>query len=127
VDIRFWAPPLTNFGKGTSLWTWPLSRLRIKTFEKTDLRDKLQYLVSYSWSSLAGYLSKRKKRYFIIYDLVLGDYGGDTDKAGKEYERSLVEEMRQGAEIKELIVGQIFGVDCSSVSQERKRLRLHLS
>lgn len=89
-----------------------LNPVRIKTFEKKDLRDKLQYLVSYPWSSLAGYRSKRKKQHFITYDLVLGDYGGDTDKARKEYEKALVEEMRQGAEIKELIVGQtVIGSD----------------
>jgi hypothetical protein len=51
-------------------------------------------------------LKKRKKQHFVHYDLVLADYGGDTDKARKTYRKALIEEMVQGQDIHEQIIGQ---------------------
>lgn len=58
------------------------------------------------WSSLSGYLKKRKKEHFVTYSLVLADYGGDTDKARNEYRKALVEEMTAGKGIYDQVVGQ---------------------
>jgi putative transposase len=83
-----------------------LNPVRIKALEKTEPREKYKRLKSYPWSSLPGYLSKRKKEHFVRYDLVLGDFGGDTDKARKEYRKTLIEEMTQGKGIQDQIIGQ---------------------
>jgi putative transposase len=83
-----------------------LNPVRIKALEKTEPREKYKRLKNYPWSSLPGYLSKRKKEHFVRYDLVLGDFGGDTDKARKEYRKTLIEEMTQGKGIQDQIIGQ---------------------
>jgi len=83
-----------------------LNPVRLKTLEKTDPKEKFNLLRGYEWSSLPGYLSKRKKQHFVTYNLVLADYGGDTDKARKLYGKALVEEMIQGKGISDQIIGQ---------------------
>ena len=62
-----------------------LNPVRLKAYEKTPQKEKLRLLLSYPWSSLHGYLRRKKKEAFIDYSLVLGEYGGDTDKARKAY------------------------------------------
>jgi REP element-mobilizing transposase RayT len=83
-----------------------LNPVRIKALEKAQPKEKYRRLVRYPWSSLAGYLSKRKKQHFVEYKLVLADYGGDTDKARKSYRKVLIEEMVQGRDIHDQIIGQ---------------------
>ncbi len=83
-----------------------LNPVRIKALEKADPKEKYRRLVRYPWSSLGGYLSKRKKQHFVEYKLVLADYGGDTDKARKSYRKALIEEMVQGKEIHDQVIGQ---------------------
>jgi REP element-mobilizing transposase RayT len=83
-----------------------LNPVRIKAMEKIEPRERYKRLKSYPWSSLPGYLSKRKKQHFVRYDLVLADYGGDTDKARRAYRKVLVEEMIQGKGISDQIIGQ---------------------
>ena len=83
-----------------------LNPVRIKALEKAESKEKYRRLVRYPWSSLAGYLSKRKKQHFVEYKLVLADYGGDTDKARKSYRKALIEEMVQGKQIHDQIIGQ---------------------
>lgn len=83
-----------------------LNPVRIKAMEKSEPREKYKHLKSYPWSSLPGYLHKRKKQHFVSYNLVLADYGGDTDKARRAYRKVLIEEMTQGKEISDQIIGQ---------------------
>jgi putative transposase len=83
-----------------------LNPVRIKALEKTEPREKYKRLKSYPWSSLPGYLNKRKKQHFVSYNLVLADFGGDTDKARKSYRKTLIEEMIQGKGISDQIIGQ---------------------
>lgn len=83
-----------------------LNPVRIKALEKTDPREKYKRLKSYPWSSLSGYLNKRKKQHFVSYTLVLADFGGDTDKARKGYRKALIEEMIQGKGLSDQIIGQ---------------------
>jgi REP element-mobilizing transposase RayT len=82
-----------------------LNPVRLKAYEKTPQKEKHRLLLSYPWSSLAGYLSKRKKEPFIAYDLVLGEYGGDTDKARKAYAKSLYAEMDKAFDLRREVVG----------------------
>ena len=87
-----------------------LNPIRIKTLDNVGPKEKYRHLVRYPWSSLGGYLSKRKKQHFVEYKLVLADYGGDTDKARKIYRKTLIEEMTQGQEIHDQVTGQtVFG------------------
>lgn len=83
-----------------------LNPVRIKSLEKTEPKEKYRRLVRYPWSSLAGYLSKRKKQHFVEYKLVLADYGGDTDKARRSYRKALLSEMAQGKRIHDQVIGQ---------------------
>ncbi len=83
-----------------------LNPVRVKSQEDIDPKEKYKRLKSYPWSSLSGYLQKRKKLHFMTYDLVLADYGGDTDKARKIYRKALVEEMINGKGISDQIIGQ---------------------
>ena len=74
--------------------------------QKKQLKERIKHLLAYPWSSLPGYLRKRKKETMIDYPLVLSGYGGDTDKARQGYKKSLFAEIGQGKNIKGEIIGQ---------------------
>ncbi len=89
-----------------------LNPVRIKSMEKVDITEKIRSLTRYHWSSLPGYLQKRKKESMVDYELVLSDYGGDTDRTRKAYRKALYEEMAAGATIHDKVLGQsILGGD----------------
>lgn len=83
-----------------------LNPVRIKAHTKTPAKEKIRLLQAYPWSSLPGYLDKKKKEPFIAYDLVLDEYGGDTAKARLAYAKSLFAEMEAPFDMKGEIVGQ---------------------
>jgi len=83
-----------------------LNPVRIKSMEKIDPQEKYKHLTDYPWSSLSGYLKKRKKLHFVHYDLVLSEYGGDTDKARRTYRKALIEEITEGKGIYDQVIGQ---------------------
>ena len=83
-----------------------LNPVRIKALEKTPLKEKIRLLEAYPWSSLSGYLSKKKKEPFIDYSLVLSEFGGDTDKARKTYTKALYDEIAAPFDMKSEVVGQ---------------------
>jgi len=83
-----------------------LNPVRIKSMEKVLVKDKIKYLIRYPWSSLPGFINKRKKEWYIDYAMVLGEYGGDTDKARKEYKKRIYTEIAEGIAVKENILGQ---------------------
>jgi putative transposase len=83
-----------------------LNPVKIKSAERMPLKDKIEHLISYPWSSLPGFINKRKKEGFIDYSMVLDDYGGDTDSARKEYKKRIYEEITEGIDIKDHIIGQ---------------------
>jgi REP element-mobilizing transposase RayT len=82
-----------------------LNPVRLKEHEKTPHKEKLRLLLSYPWSSLQGYLRRRKKEPFIAYDLALGEYGGDTDRARKAYAKALYAELDKVFEMRREVVG----------------------
>lgn len=89
-----------------------LNPVRIKSNEKLPIKEKTRILTHYPWSSLSGYLSRRKKQGFVDYRLVLSEYGGDTDRARKAYRKALYEDMAAGRMIHNEILGQsIIGGD----------------
>jgi REP element-mobilizing transposase RayT len=83
-----------------------LNPVRIKSMRHMPYRKKLQYLQKYRWSSLPGYISKRKKQEFIDYDLVLEEYGGDNEKGRQAYGSILRVDISVNMEVKDKIVGQ---------------------
>jgi putative transposase len=83
-----------------------LNPVRIKAMEKAPDKEKIRILTHYLWSSLPGFLVRRKRVSFVDYQLVLSDYGGDTDRARKAYRKALYEEMSAGTGIHDKVLGQ---------------------
>lgn len=83
-----------------------LNPIRTRLFEKASSREKSNYLRGYRWSSLPGYLEKRKKESFIEYSVVLGEYGGDTERGRRGYLKAVSEDIEGGLDIRGKIIGQ---------------------
>lgn len=89
-----------------------LNPVRIKSMKNVPIKEKIRALTRYPWSSLLGYLLRRKKESIVDYRLVLSDYGGDTDRARKAYRKALYGDMATGAKIHDKVLGQsILGGD----------------
>jgi hypothetical protein len=89
-----------------------LNPVRVKPNEKTSVKERIRMITHYPWSSLSGYLNKRKKEEFIYYSLVLSKYGGDNNRARKAYFKALYEDLAVGMKIHDKILGQsILGGD----------------
>jgi REP element-mobilizing transposase RayT len=87
-----------------------MNPIRLKAHEKTPLKEKIRLLKAYPWSSLSGYLNRKKKEPFVDYGLVLGEYGGDTDKARKAYAKALYAEMDKAFDLRhEVVAGSVIG------------------
>jgi len=74
--------------------------------EKVPIKEKIHHLQAYPWSSLPGYISKRKKAWYVDYTLVLGEYGGDTDRSRKNYLQTLYAEIDKGFDMRRELVGK---------------------
>ena len=83
-----------------------LNPVKIATMKKRPEKERLKHLLRYSWSSLPGFLNKRKREWYIDYAMVLGEYGGDTDKARREYKKRMFAEITEDTGIQESIIGQ---------------------
>lgn len=83
-----------------------LNPIRVKKLGKSSDRKKLEYLLSYPWSSLPGYIDKRRREGMIDYKLVLADYGGDTEKGRKAYQVQLGADISEELDVKSDIFGQ---------------------
>ena len=68
--------------------------------------EKLQYLQKYKWSSLPGYVNKKKREDFVDYDLVLEEYGGDNDEGHQAYGDIISTDVSGSMDVKDKIVGQ---------------------
>ncbi len=89
-----------------------LNPVKIKSMKRIPYEEKIKYLRTYKWSSLAGYTSKRKKQDFIDYDLVLEEYGGDNEEGRKAYSFMISMDISGDMDLKDKIVGQsIIGRD----------------
>jgi putative transposase len=83
-----------------------LNPIRLKRLEKTPETERLEKLFNYPWSSLPGYLDKRKREGMIDYALVLSDYGGDTEKGRNAYRKQLMADVGEGLSVQEDVFGQ---------------------
>jgi hypothetical protein len=55
---------------------------------------------------LPGFLSQRKKEWYIDYSMVLGEYGGDTYRGRKGYKKRIYVEISRESDLKENMVGR---------------------
>jgi hypothetical protein len=83
-----------------------LNPIRTRSLAKASPREKIRYLNYYPWSSLYGYLEKKRREPFIEYGVVLGEYGGDTGRGRRAYQKALYADITGGLEIKGKIIGQ---------------------
>ena len=83
-----------------------LNPVRTKQMKGKSDEEKKEILMEYKWSSLPGYIHKRKKEEIIEYGKVLGEYGGDNDRGRRTYRKRIREDIAQGLEIKDKIIGQ---------------------
>lgn len=83
-----------------------LNPIRTKQVKGKAGEEKIEILMNYNWSSLPGYITKGKKEKIIDYEKVLDEYGGDNAKGRKAYEKRIKEDIAQGLEIRDKIIGQ---------------------
>ncbi|GBE06323.1 MAG TPA: hypothetical protein ENH45_03220 [Nitrospirae bacterium] len=83
-----------------------LNPVKVKGVKGKPEKEKEQYLTKYRWSSLSGYLNRRKKQEFIEYGEVLEEYGGDNDRGRRAYRNMIGLELSAKTDIKETIIGQ---------------------
>jgi putative transposase len=89
-----------------------LNPVRTKEFKKKPPEEKWNHLANYPWSSLKGYLDKAHKASFLDYSLILEDFGGDTNRGRRAYEKRIKEELSGQIDIRGKVVGQaILGGD----------------
>jgi len=80
--------------------------VKIKGIKSMTYKEKIQCLRKYRWSSLPGYINKRKKQEFVDYDLVLEEYGGDNEAGRQAYGNIISIDVSGKMDVKEKIVGQ---------------------
>ena len=85
-----------------------LDPIRTKRIQVFSVPEKEQYLKKYRWSSLPGYLNKKKKVPFINYDAILSLCGGNR----RVYWKQICNDLTIKMDIEEKVVGQsILGND----------------
>ena len=83
-----------------------LNPVRVKAVREKDVKDQLNLLWKYKWSSLPGYLDPKARYDFIEYAYVLEEFGGDTRRGRAAYKKQLARDLVEDLSIKEKIVGQ---------------------
>jgi len=83
-----------------------LNPIRLKKLAKSPAKEKLEYLLNYSWSSFPAYIDPHKRNGMLDCSLVLADYGGDTAKGRKAYLMQVTADIDTGLTVKNLVFGQ---------------------
>ena len=87
-----------------------LNPIRTKLMSKKAGKEKLEYLIKYTWSSLPGFINKRKMEELINYEPILLDYGGVNSEGRKEYKKQIYSDITDGLELKDKILeGYVLG------------------
>ncbi len=68
--------------------------------------QQLQFLWSYNWSSLPGYLNPAIQLDFLDYQTVLAEYGGCNQTGINLYKQQLAEDLNSDFSINDKIIGQ---------------------
>ena len=89
-----------------------LNPVKIGTLKRKPVKEQLEYLWAYKWSSLPGYISIANRYEFIEYDIVLDEHGGENRSGRVRYKKQIAADLVAGLPIKEQIIGQsILGDD----------------
>jgi len=80
--------------------------VKVGGLKRKPIQEQLKYLWGYRWSSLPGYLWKKKRWDFVDYSVVLGEYGGDTGAVLRRYKEEMVADLSAGLPVRENVVGQ---------------------
>jgi len=83
-----------------------LNPVKIQKLEKLTFEAKEKVLAGYVWSSLPGYLKKRRRVGFVDYSVVLSEYGGDTETGRRAYGARIREGISRDTSIQGELVGQ---------------------
>jgi putative transposase len=83
-----------------------LNPIKVKKLADHSAKEHEGYLISYSWSSLPGYIDPSRRETMVDYTLVLSDYGGDTVKGRNAYRRRIKADITAGLAVKEGVIGQ---------------------
>jgi REP-associated tyrosine transposase len=82
-----------------------LNPIRIERMKSWTPAEKIKFLSSYPWSTLAGYLNEKKKVDGVDYSLILGEFGGDHSGGRKAYRKRIGEDILGELEVFPKIVG----------------------
>lgn len=83
-----------------------LNPVKVKRVVKLPIKQQLDYLWGYPWSSLAGTVSPNNRLEFVEYQVVLEEYGGDTENGRCRYKEQIVADLTDGLPYKDKIIGQ---------------------
>ena len=83
-----------------------LNPLKVGAIRRKPVKDQLQYLWEYKWSSLPGYVSIGQRINFVDYPVILEEYGGDSRSGRSRYKKQLAVDLVEGLPLKKKIVGQ---------------------
>ncbi len=83
-----------------------LNPVRVVNRKKRAVKEKIEYLFNYEWSSLPGYIHKRRRENFIDCGMVLEEYGGDNTKGRQAYKKRIYKDIDEGIDIRDKIIGQ---------------------
>jgi putative transposase len=89
-----------------------LNPIRVQGNKAESFEEKEKYLFSYNWSTLNGYLDKKKRVAGVDYSLILEEFGGDNKEGRGRYSRRIKEDIGEEMDVKEKIIGgSILGND----------------
>jgi REP element-mobilizing transposase RayT len=83
-----------------------LNPVRTKDQEKTEGESRWNRLRCYPWSSLPGYLDPKNKKPFVDCAFVLEEFGGDTPRGRRAYQRRMMEDLSGELATREKVIGQ---------------------
>jgi putative transposase len=83
-----------------------LNPVRSKEQEKPEGESRWIRLRRYPWSSLPGYLDPKTRKPFVDYTFVLEEFGGDTPRARRAYQRRMMEDLSGELATREKVIGQ---------------------
>ena len=83
-----------------------LNPARTALIKSLKPEQQLQYLWSYNWSSLPGYLNPAIQLEFLDYQTVLAEYGGCNQTGINQYKQQLAEDLNTDFSINDKIIGQ---------------------
>ena len=83
-----------------------LNPIRVKEKAIKTNEDKFKYLENYKWSSLPGFINKKKEDEIVNYKAILLEFGGANAKGRRSYKKLLYYNMTKGLEMKKEILGE---------------------